>query len=337
CQKNELEPSPIQKDEVVNLIIDTDMGNSTDDLLAVQAAFKLQSLGRCKVLALMGSRGKNAVQRFNDGILHYYHADDVPLGITKGEESFFEIVPYYKIADELKEDGSPLLSGTGIPIEDRLESPKLYRKILGEMPDHSVTISCIGFATNLGVLMDSKPDEYSPLDGMELIRRKVKCLNIMGCCFAKVKQRYSEELLDVEYNVSGNIPLAQKVYENWPGKMCVFPIEGGLCFPSNHNQVLSDYAWQPDNPMYLVYSRYDEWATGDLGQYWWDVITMLHAILGEETFNCTESGTITIDDEGHSFFTPDADGNAHIISLAATQLLDVYEYLRTLSSFNPDR
>ena len=336
CRKDELSEQK-KTFEKVNMIIDTDIGNSTDDLLALQAAFAFQSQGWCEIKGVISSRGTEPVQRLADCLLHYYHADNIPLGINRNDESFFEIVPYYQLADALDEKGRLLMEGTGIPLSERLDGPELYRKLLSEAPDHSITIVCIGFTTNISALLGSGPDKYSPLNGVELVRNKVKALHLMGCCFGKVKQRYSTELLDVEYNILGDIPAARELFDKWPVEIHVFPVEGGLLFPSDHDEVLSDYNWQQDNPIYQVYSRYDEWITGDLGQYWWDPFVVLHSMESEELYNCTGSGTISINEEGRSIFTDAPDGKHYIIAIAPQDYYLFYESLRMLSKFNPNR
>ena len=336
CSKDE--PSGQEKPfEKINMIIDSDIGNSADDLLALQAAFAFQSKGWCEVKGLISSRGTEKVQKFADCMLHYYNADNLPLGINRSDKSFFEIVPYYQLVDAVDETGNPLMEGTGIPLSERLDGPELYRKLLSEAPNHSITIVCIGFTTNISALLRSGPDNYSPLNGVELVRNKVKALHLMGCCFGKVKQRYSQELLDVEYNILGDIPSAQELFDKWPVEIHVFPVEGGLLFPSDHDEVLSDYSWQQDNPLFQVYSFYDEWITGDLGQYWWDPFVVLHSIESEELYNCTGSGTISINEEGRSIFTDDPDGKHYIIAIAPQDYYLFYESLRILSRFNPDR
>lgn len=336
CGKDE--PSEREKPfEKVNMIIDADLGNCTDDLLALQAAFAFQSKGWCEIKGLISSRGTEKVQRFADCLLHYYNADNVPLGVTRNDESFFEITPYYQLVDAVDEEGNPLLEGTGIPLSERLDGPELYRKLLSEASDHSITIVCIGFTTNICALLRSGPDKYSPLKGIDLIRNKVKALHLMGCCFGKVRQRYSTELLDVEYNILGDIPSAQELFAKWPVEIHVFPVEGGLVFPSDHDEVLSDYSWQPDNPLYLVYSRYDEWHTGDLGQYWWDPFVVLHSMESEELYNCTGSGVISINETGRSVYVADPDGKHYIIDIAPQDNYIFYESLRLLSKFNPNK
>lgn len=237
----------------------------------------------------------------------------------------------------MDEDGKPLLEGTGIPLSERLDGPELYRKLLSEALDNSITIVCIGFTTNICALLKSGPDKYSPLNGIDLVRKKVKELHLMGCCFGKVKQMYSTELLDVEYNILGDIPSAQELFAKWPVELHVFPVEGGLLFPSDHDEILADYNWQPDNPLYMVYSRYDEWITGDLGQYWWDPFVVLHSLESEKLYDCSISGTISINEKGRSIFTADPEGKHYIIAIAPQDYYTFYESLKLLSLYNPNK
>ena len=53
------------------------------------------------------------------------------------------------------------------------EAWRLYRQLLAAQPDASVTISSIGFTTNMELLLKSPPDQYSPLSGIDLVAAKV--------------------------------------------------------------------------------------------------------------------------------------------------------------------
>ncbi|MGN0282730.1 MAG: nucleoside hydrolase [Prevotella sp.] len=326
--------------ESINVILDTDLGNSNDDILAMQALFYMQQQKKCNVVGVMTSVQVEKARELADRFLHFFKADDVPLGFLPGEEDLFLMVPYFQLVDSLKADGSPLFPFTGIPISERLPAWKLYRKLLAGAEDQSVVIVCIGKFSNLGMLLDSAPDEYSPLSGSELIGKKVKRLEATGGCFTPVPLRTQteegkQELLTIEYNVGGDVPLAKKVLENWPTDLCLLPLEEGMKYPSNHDEVLADYAWQPEHPMYQVYSRYDEWAIGDLGQYWWDAEVVIHAVLGESHFNCSRKGILSIADNGETTFTQSDVGKAHVISTDTENIQYVYDWMRALSKFKP--
>jgi len=335
CQKSDSGQTP--EKEIPNIIFDTDLGNSTDDVFAMQALFAYRDAGYCRVKGVMQSRKMEKAKLLLDKFMHYYGADNVPLGLVEGEQQFFEIIPYYQLADSVKSDGKPLFESTGIPLSDRLPAWKLYRKLLSEAEDNSISIVCVGMFTNLGLLIGSEPDEYSPLSGKDLIRKKVKKLELMGGCFSPVPLRYDErgipKMLVVEYNILGDIPLAQKVINDWPTEIHILPLEEGMSFPSVHDEILEQYAWKPDCPIYQIYRRYNEWEKGDVGQYMWDVITMFHAILGEEYFDCSPTGFITVNDDGRTEFTADPDGNAHIISTNITCNYFIWKALDYIASY----
>ena len=52
--------------------------------------------------------------------------------------------------------------------------------MLSQQPDRSVTIASIGFTTNLEALLRSPPDQYSTLNGTELVAAKVLQIAWMG-------------------------------------------------------------------------------------------------------------------------------------------------------------
>lgn len=326
---------PNHSEGVPNIIIDTDLGNSADDALALQMLFKYRAEGKVNLLAVMGGCKVEKAKRLLDGFLHYYKADDVPLAFLGGDEPIFEMVPYFQMADSVYQDGTPWFPSTGVPMADRVPSWKQYRKTLSEAADNSVSIICIGGLTSLYELMESEGDDYSPLAGKALIAQKVKQLDVMAGCFTKVKLRFGKGFLDIEYNVAADAYLAKKVLEDWPTALHILPIEEGMKFPSDHEEVLSDYAWNPQSPMYLIYSHYNEWEKGDVGQYWWDPVTVMHTVEPDKYFDCTGQGVLSVSDEGMTTFEEKADGKAHIICVNAQHTRSVYQKLRSVASWKP--
>lgn len=87
----------------------------------------------------------------------------------------------------------------------------LYRKILSGQEDSSVVILTVGYMSNLASLLKSAPDCYSALNGMELIRKKVKVWICMGGNFP---------VDDASDNVNFTRDPESAVYAiaHWPGK-----------------------------------------------------------------------------------------------------------------------
>lgn len=64
--------------------------------------------------------------------------------------------------------------------KDYPHAVRVYRQLLSASPDGSVTVVCVGLLTAINDLLDSEPDDISPLSGDELVRQKVKRIISMG-------------------------------------------------------------------------------------------------------------------------------------------------------------
>ncbi len=326
-------------EDTVHVIFDTDIGNCTDDLLAMQILFALQAKGECQVDAVVSSARHKGSQVFLDRAMHYYKADDIPLGFVEGEKDLYELTPYYTLADETNEDGTPLLEGTGVDISSRPTGWQVYRETLAKLPDKSAVIICIGMASNIGELLDSEPDDISPLSGRELIEQKVKTLYLMAGCFEKVERLDKPgEYLETEYNVLGDIPLAKEVLETWPEDLVLIPLEAGMDFPCIRDDVLNDYADQPDSLLYLTYSQWNVGeVSGDVGPHWWDPLAVEYALdpSAEPYFEEPVRGSVTVAEDGKTTFEEKEDGNTIVVKIKKDAEEDLYQLLRSYASFQP--
>lgn len=324
--------------ETPYVIFDTDMSVCQDDLLAMQAVFAMQNEGRCEIAGVVLSAKHEPSRSFMDCAMHYYNADDVPFGFVEGEAEVAPFTPYYTLASEKKEDGTPLLEGTGVDVSTRPVGWKVYREALSKLPDKSAIIICVGMASNIGELLDSEADEFSSLTGRELVEKKVKTLYLMAGCFEKVSRIDTDGYLDAEFNILGDIPLAKKVIEDWPGDLVLLPIEAGLDFPCIQEDVLSDYADHPDSLMYLTASRWDlSDQLGSVGPYWWDPLTVAYALdpSASSYFEEPVRGTVTVSDEGITTFETNENGNTVIIKPVKSSKDDLYKVLRSYAAFYP--
>ncbi len=335
--KKETESS---EEEMTHVIFDTDIGNCPDDLLAMQILFAMQKEGKCEIDAVMSSAKHEGSQLFLDRAMHYYKADDIPLGLVRGEKDLYELMPYYQLVDETKEDGTPLLEGTGVDISERPTGSEVYRETLAKLPDHSAVIICVGMATNIGELLDSEGDDISPLSGRELVEQKVKALYIIAGCFDKVERIDAPgEYLYAEYNVLGDIPLAKNVLETWPSDLVLLPLEAGMDYPCVREDVLEDYADQPDSLLYLTFKGWDpDEAPSNVGEHWWDALIVLYALddSASDCFADPVSGVVTVSDDGKTTFEEKEDGNTVIVKPLKDSKDELYQILRSYSSYRPE-
>ncbi|KAK0670687.1 inosine-uridine preferring nucleoside hydrolase-domain-containing protein [Cercophora samala] len=194
------------------LIIDTDLFSDVDDAGALLLAATSSSVD---LLAVNINFPSTYSALAASAILaHYGH--NSPIGIRRPltdatffDSWFFELGEYTsKVAYHW--------SGGSLPwghAEDAWDPVELYRKVLSEAPDQSVTIASIGFFDNLSGLLNSSSDMYSSLSGPDLIAAKVTELVIMGGQYPS----------GYEYNFwGGNPSLTAHVVNTWKGSPITF-------------------------------------------------------------------------------------------------------------------
>ncbi|MBN2294732.1 MAG: hypothetical protein JXM70_20050 [Pirellulales bacterium] len=169
------------------VIFDTDMGSDCDDAGAMAVLHALADAGEVRILGVIFSSGRN---RYGvgtcDAINTWYGRGDLPLGQYKGTDVGDPRDHYTKrIATDTKLFGHDIVN----------EAPDLvevYKKILQDRPDHSVTIITVGHPHGLVHLMRDPR-------GADLVRAKVDrwvAMGTGGWNFQAVgMSAYCEELL----------------------------------------------------------------------------------------------------------------------------------------------
>ena len=157
-------PSRAAEAEPVRLIFDTDICGDCDDVLALGMIHSLQSRGHCRLLAVTISVDHEQAAPFVDAVNTFYGRGDIPIGVV-GKGGVVEKSAFLSLVDEKDAAGHfryphDLLSGRSAP-----GATAVLRKTLAAQPDRSVVIAQVGFSTNLARLLDSPPDEHSPLSG----------------------------------------------------------------------------------------------------------------------------------------------------------------------------
>lgn len=147
------------------VIFDTDVGGDIDDAGALAMLHALADRGEIELLAIGVVNGHEAAVPYVDAVNTWYGRPDIPIGTVRRGAPFQRDLYMAPIVATYPHD---LTQATAPDVVS------LYRKILAEQPDDSVTIVEVGPSTNLSQLLDSPPDLISPLSGVELVRRKVK-------------------------------------------------------------------------------------------------------------------------------------------------------------------
>ena len=315
-----------EKADVVNLIFETDMGNDVDDALALDMIYKYIDKGEVNLLGIMLNKEGIAPAEYIDIMGTWYGYHDVPLGVVReGADCENDALNYAQAVVNMKNDeGEDLFCRSKIDYEKLPEAYCLYRKILSQQPDNSVTVVSVGFSTNLAKLLETGPDEYSPLTGKELVAKKVKLLCTMAGHIGDVNFH--------EYNVVKDIHSAKVVFENWPGKIVTSPFEVGIqiCYPAK--SIEEDFKWAPLHPMVEAYKAYMQMP---YDRPTWDLTSVLYAVEGDSWFTMSQPGRIIITDKGGMNFVPDKRGNRYYFSVDKHQSEKIKDRFISLLTAKP--
>ena len=289
-----------QKD--LRIIYDCDMGSSTDDLFALMMLYRYMDMKRCTLLGVVVDRMNRANADAVDAMNNYYGYPNIPIGLEQfGVQAPRVFIPYHNMAYARNTEGEPIFKRTVGDDGEYLDGYKLYRKILAEQPDKSVTVVSVGFVTCLSRLLQSGPDEFSPLTGVELVQKKVKDIYAMGGVFG--------DSFEHDYNFTAAIDYSLKFFELLPKDIdiCFSPGEVGDPLYYSAKQIIEDLSWTDTHPIKWIY----EFLIEDKFQKMWDPLAVINAVEGDEAiYQVSQRGWITLTKTGETIFTPDPKGNA---------------------------
>jgi inosine-uridine nucleoside N-ribohydrolase len=319
-------PSAQGGQEKIKLIFETDMGNDVDDALALDMIYKYVDAGKVDLLAVMSNKNSPYSAEFTDVMATWYGHTGVPIGIVKdGVDSETDAVNYARLVCGQTLDGPPAFERTLTDYDALPEAPLLYRQILAQQPDRSVTVVSVGFSTNIARLLDTPPDEYSPLTGKELVAAKVKLLSVMGGSFGENRVK--------EYNIVKDIPAAQKVFSEWPTPVVVSPFELGVQINYPATSIENDFHWDRLHPMVEAYKAY---LPMPYDRPTWDLTALLRVAEPDSVWmNTSVAGTISVDDEGYTSFRATDEGRHRYLSVTEQQIEPMKNYFIRLITQKP--
>jgi hypothetical protein len=318
---------PVPHAAPVKLIFDTDIGNDVDDVLALALLHALQSRGECELLAVTISKPDELAGPFVDAINTFYGRPGIPIGFThsglKNEPSKF--LPLAEVKDGSKLRYPHRLKRSS----DAAPATVVLRKALSGQPDGSVVMVQVGYFSNLAALLATAGDNASPLNGVELVRRKVKLLSVMAGAF-----RAAEEAKHfLEYNVVQDLPAAKALAKDWPTPIIWSGFEIGVSLPYPAVSIERDFAYVPHHPAAEAYRAYNP---PPHQRPTWDLTSALYAVLPDRGyFELSPPGLVTVEADGFTRFTPQAAGRDRFLVLTDSQVPRVKEALVQLASQPP--
>ena len=290
------------------VIFDTDIGPDWDDVGATAVLHTLANQGEAEILAMMVSSGGHSAiwgPQCLDAFNTYYGRPDIPIGVaTEGPD--FGSRYNRQIAEEFEQD---------LGTDNAWNSVDLYRKVLSEQPDSSVVIITTGFMTNLEALLKSEPDNYSNLNGMDLVIKKVKRWVCMGGGYPSSGG---------EFNFVCDYAATKYVVDNWPKPVVFSGAEIGSQIQTGAKLALTPAS----NPIRRAY----ELAGGYVGatRASWDQTAVLAAVRDPLLYwDLVTTGYCEVGDDGSNVWrdSPDKDQSYLVKKLSNTEMEEIIDDL----------
>jgi len=241
------------------VIYETNMCLSVDDVGGLAMIHALQNRGEVELLAVCLNEVHPSGAAAIDAVNTWYGRGDIPVGVYRGPFPDPDSSAFLDALAKFPHD---------IDIKSALSALEVYRDVLAEQPDKSVTIISVGFMNNLGDLLKNEP---------ELVAKKVKELVIMG----------GHQGDDHNLGLHNTVSAAQNVLQNWPSP---------LVFHHLGHDVMTGAGLEEtpvENPVREAYFKFFGCKFSDYPS--WDMITVLYGVRGASNyFTQTSSGTGSI-------------------------------------------
>ena len=276
------------------IILGTDWWADCDDCVALRVLTRFIKKGEIELVGVGINACMDKSVASLDAFLHHDGVSGVPIGIDMSatDETITRLTYQYRMSEKAVEYKNN---------EDAENGVRLYRRLLSEA-DEKITIVEIGFHNIIGAVIQSNPDDISPLNGVELFKEKVEKVYVMGGAYDK-NPGHEYNFHFYERTRKG----AHILCEKCPVPMVFLGFEVGEPVHTG-GTVLSDGDILKD-AMTDFWSHYKQELKGRSS---WDPMTVLLAIIGdaEKAGYDLVYGKNYVDPEtGDNTFTKDVNGN----------------------------
>ena len=315
----------------VPLIFDTDIGNDCDDVLAMGMIHALQTRGECELLAVTITKDHELAAAFTDVVNTFYGRGDIPIGVCRSG-----VTPHagkFNVLAAKEDNGTDRYSHDLRSGKEAPNAVSVLRQALASQKDGSVVIAQVGFSTNLANLLKSSADEHSNLNGVDLVKTKVRLLSVMAGAFTQIVGIAGHRYDHKEYNVVKDIPAAKALVSEWPTPIVWSGFEIGKNLTYPHQSILQDYRYTKHHPLSEAYTLYNP-PPHDRPS--WDLTSVLQAVRPDRGyFDLSPPGRVTVADDGLTTFDESEGGRDRYLVLREEQKGRAIEALVQLSSQPP--
>ncbi len=262
------------------IIYETDMCADVDDVGGLAILHAMANNGEAEILAVCFNEVHLSGVATIDAINTWYGRGDIPVGIYRGELDNPDNSGYLKYVAEFPHD----LEDANAP-----SALDVYRQVLSEQPDSSVTIISVGFLNNINDLLIAEP---------ELVAKKVKELvqmaGVWNDGFNLVRHNLSSASANVIENWPTPMVISQEGYNIYTGEIYQYAPEENPCREAFYRFFGNSYegrpSWDEMAILYGVrglYTYFNDVSTGsgNFGNYQWDMIPGFRSYLTNRRSN----------------------------------------------------
>lgn len=291
------------------VIIDTDLDSDVDDVGAMAMLLNLHKVGDIDLIGVIVTSDDPYAPVCAAALNTFYGFPEIPVGFLQNQPVLTNHSRYTK--DIANRFPSKMKSW-----EDAEKAVQLYRKLLSGSAKESVTIVTIGHLSSLQRLLQSEPDQLSPLNGSQLVKEKVEKWICMGGQFPEGKEAnfYRPDPQSTNYCVNN------------------FEKEIVFCGWEVGNQIITGGKWlkdqlEPDHPVYRAYELYNDFK----GRQSWDQIAVLQLIKSTKHFFSSIRGNCIIHSDGSNSWINDKTGkHSYIIIKPSGEVNNISKYTDSL-------
>lgn len=276
---------------MVNILFDLNIDGDCTNLGALSVLHVYADQNKARILATTACFNSPLATGCIKAINTYYGRPDLPVGILHRQNETHP-TPFMKPVNETFRPEDP--DGEEAP-----DSVTVLRRALANEPDGSVTFVVVGCFASAAALLQSAPDEISPLSGQELCDRKVKRLIAMAGQFPTFNETFGEN------NIVVQIPAAQYVMTHWKNELILTGHEIGWRTRSLREFRMYGPDDHPLKMMYII-NNGDAYAGGNPS---WDHTAVMEAVEPGKYFDYHEFGSIEVTDkDGITVWHPEEGG-----------------------------
>ncbi len=231
-------------DQPKKVIYETDMCLDVDDVGGLAMLHALADSGEAEILAVHFNEVHASGAAAIDAINTWYHRGNIPVGIYKDKLVNPDNSKYLGHVAGFPHDLTSASAPTALDV---------YRQVLGEQSDGSVTIISVGFLNNIHDLLKAEPD---------LVARKVTELVVMG-------GRINDSFNLVRHNLAAK---SEYVIRNWPTPLVISQFGHATHTGARLSEAPAE------NPVREAYFRWFDQSFR--GRSSWDQVAVLYGVRG---------------------------------------------------------